>query len=390
MRSKRVQYVGGVPRSSEAEPTMVSSPRKGGGGVSIYFAILVFYATAGRHLLPSRLAEIPSSSPLLPERRRQQQQRRTGGAKERIPGEKRLDGMEAIIVDYEIGGGRDNDFLVHFDDILSRDHHRASNRDDASAMGEHHFAALVLGEDRAGTTRVYCRRSQMKSLSRGKYFVQMLRRGLERYPTRPMAHAIPILVKHDDSNGCYPATRSDKYGFPRLTWSMPANTTIDTPPSPRHGGEAPPPSSSSSSSTWCSAIGMPSYKIWKDVNQDNNDGVSSIFRMNNINALHRWSEKIPKAVWRGSTTCNKGIYGHLRLWDIPRSRLVESSLERPDLIDAGFHKLVGKYAGVASSSNARTRTLLKEPVPLNDMMKYKGKHRVQVIREWYDLFCNSA
>lgn len=329
---------------------MASSPRKGG-GISIYFTLLVFCATAGRYLL-FRLAEIPSSP--LPERR---QQRRTSSAKKRISGEKRLNGMEAIIDD-EIGG-RDNDFLVHFDDILSRDH-RVSNR---NASAGHHFAALVLREDRDGTTRVYCRRGQMKSLSRGKCFVQMLRRGLKEYPTRPMAHAIPILIKHDDSNGCYPATRSDKYGFPRLTWSMPANVAIDTPPSPEHG-EAP-----SSSSTWCAAIGMPSYKIWKDVNHDN-DGVS-MFRMNNINALYQWSEKIPKAVWRGSTTCNRGMYGHLPLWDIPRSRLVKSSLERPDLIDAGFHKLVGKYAGVASRNAART--LLKEPIPLNDMMKYKGK-----------------
>ncbi len=329
---------------------MASSPRKGG-GISIYFTLLVFCATAGRYLL-FRIAKIPSS-PLL-ERRQQQ---RTSSAKKRISGEKRLNGMEAIIDD-EIGG-RDNDFLVHFDDILSRDHH-VSNR---NASAGHHFAALVLREDRDGTTRVYCRRGQMKSLSRGKYFVQMLRRGLEQYPTRPMAHAIPILVKHDDSNGCYPATRRDKYGFPRLTWSMPANVTIDTPPSPEHW-EAP-----SSSSTWCSAIGMPSYKIWKDVNHD--DDGASMFRMNNINALYQWSEKIPKAVWRGSTTCNRGMYGHLPLWDIPRSRLVKSSLERPDLIDAGFHKLVGKYAGVASRNAART--LLKEPIPLNDMMKYKGK-----------------
>lgn len=340
---------------------MASSPRKrGGGGISICLTLLVFCATAGRYLPLLRLAEIPPSP--LPEGRRRQQRTSVAVAKNLISGEKRLSGMEAIIDD-DGNGGRDNEFLVHFDDIILSGDHRVSNHD---ASAGHHFAALVLREDRAGTTRVYCRRGQMKSLSRGKYFVQMLRRGLEQYPTRPMAHAIPILVKHDDSNGCYPATRCDKYGFPRLTWSIPAaNVTIDTPPSPEHG-DAP----SSSSSTWCSAIGMPSYKIWKDVNQDN-DGVSSMFRMNNINALYQWSEKIPKAVWRGSTTCNKGMYGLLPLWDIPRSRLVRSSLERPDLIDAGFHKLVGKYAGVASRNAART--LLKEPIPLNDMMKYKGK-----------------
>jgi hypothetical protein len=315
------------------------SPRKGG-GISTYVSLIVLYATAGRHLL-FRLPRIPS---LLLETR----QRTSTG---RTLNEKRL--VDEPMIDDEHGR---NDFIVHFDDILS------GNQESNNHTSAEHFAALILKADRAGP-RVYCRRSQMKFLSRGKYFVQMLRQGLKlkQYPTRPIANAIPILIKHDDSNGCYPVTHSDKYGFPRLSWSIPASMAIDTPKSSQE--EDP-----SSSSTWCDAISMPSYKVWKDVNQ-NKEGIPSS-RMNTTDTLYPWSEKIPKAVWRGSTTCNNGMYGHLPLSEIPRSRLVKSSLERPDLIDAGFHKLVGKYAKVA------LRSILKEPIPLSEMMKYKGKSRV--------------
>jgi len=315
------------------------SPRKGG-GISTYVSLIVLYATAGRHLL-FRLPRIPS---LLLETR----QRTSTG---RTLNEKRL--VDEPMIDDEHGR---NDFIVHFDDIIS------GNQESNNHTSAEHFAALILKADRAGP-RVYCRRSQMKFLSRGKYFVQMLRQGLKlkQYPTRPIANAIPILIKHDDSNGCYPVTHSDKYGFPRLSWSIPASMAIDTPKSSQE--EDP-----SSSSTWCDAISMPSYKMWKDVNQ-NKEGIPSS-RMNTTDTLYPWSEKIPKAVWRGSTTCNNGMYGHLPFHLIPRSRLVKSSLERPDLIDAGFHKLVGKYAKVA------LRSILKEPIPLSEMMKYKGKSRV--------------
>ena len=83
------------------------------------------------------------------------------------------------------------------------------------------------------------------------------------------------------------------------------------------------------------------------------------------------------AVWRGSTTCNKAMYGHLPLVDMPRSKVVQLSLVRPDLIDAAFHKLVGKYnvpiANNSSSSSIANVVILKEPIPLYEMMRYKGE-----------------
>ncbi|KAL7444350.1 hypothetical protein ACHAXH_006241 [Discostella pseudostelligera] len=192
----------------------------------------------------------------------------------------------------------------------------------------------------------------MKALSRGKYFVQMLRQGLMQNPIRtpdgtPWIDGIPILIKHDDSNGCYPATHSDNYGFPRLTWSVPADITGPT--------------------SWCSAIGMPSYKIWRDLKNDTHKFLSSTMDNDNVTP---WNAKLSKAVWRGSTTYNNGMYGHLPFLELPRSRLVKSSMERPDLIDAGFHKLVGKFDKLQIDDTIGE--MMKEVVPMKEMMRYKA------------------
>lgn len=234
--------------------------------------------------------------------------------------------------------GRSHDFTSKFIETL------LSNRNSAN-----NFSALFLKGD-----KVYCRKSQVKDLSRGKYFVQMLRRGLMQYPNQTTLvdettseYSFPILIKHDDSNGCYPASNSDKYGFPRLTWSIPANVT----------GQL-----AFSSPAWCSAVGMPSYKMWRDLKNDAHK---------NFNDAYPWNAKIPKAVWRGSTTANNGLYGHLPLLETPRSRLVRFSLERPDLIDAGFHKLVGKYENASVEYNVGS--MMKDVLPFKQMMSYKGK-----------------
>ncbi|KAL7549716.1 hypothetical protein ACHAWF_012980 [Thalassiosira exigua] len=224
--------------------------------------------------------------------------------------------------------GKGNDFFHHIEDALA-------NEPTSGASSGDKFAALVVRGD-----RLYCRKSSMKSFwsrSRGRYFVQMLRHGLmQRNPqTEPgIISSYPILLKLDDSNGCNSAENRDNYSFPRLTWSIPANET----------------------SNWCAAIGMPSYKIWRDAKKK-----GKIAQTDN-GANFPWSTKLSKAVWRGSTTADKRMYGYLPLEDIPRSKLVRSSLERPDLIDAGFHKFVGKYEAIldidGNNWSARFHTLL--------------------------------
>lgn len=239
-------------------------------------------------------------------------------------------------IDDDIGRRR-NAFLDQFENTLTNNPFALSVNSSSS------FAALIL---KGG--KIYCRKSQMTALSRSRYFVQMLTEGLEQYDPQYEAsyidNNVPILIKHDDSNGCYPATRTDKYNFPRLTWSIPYDDS------------------------WCLAVGMPSYKMWMDLNHKSKRTQNA--QTDNNDILYPWNAKNSKAVWRGSTTCNKGLYGNLPLQDIPRSKLVKSSMEKPDLIDAGFHKLVGKYKNM--DMNERSR-MLKDAIPLDEMMKYKGE-----------------
>lgn len=201
------------------------------------------------------------------------------------------------------------------------------------------FAIVVLSEG-----KVFCRQSQTKALSRARYFVQMLQHGLARYQNEKLRNNLPIIIKHDDSSGCYPQTMFDKYSFPRLTWSVPAGNR-----------------------SWCQAIGMPSYKVWREAKKGGGRD-RKILEMARNEIQYPWPSKIPKAVWRGSATYNRALFGNLPLTETPRAKLVRESLEAIDLIDAGFHK----HAGNSSTTNL-DEGMLKSALPLNKMMNYKGK-----------------
>lgn len=336
---------------------VTSTHRNKGGGLPIYLFLLYLYATIGRQSLPFYVTTIPAT--LL--RSSTQVQVRTN-TEHRTRNERSLVVNDERMVDAADKERMRNNFLIHFANTLSSNKQSTSN-----------FAALILRNDKDGRPRVYCRKSHVQSLARSKYYVQMLQQGLDVMHKKTSQTIIPllinfntifipILIKHDDSNGCYPHTQTDKYGFPRLTWSIPASLT---------------------SSSWCSAIGMPSYKVWKDIMQqqrtnkvkDSNNLLQNV--KNNTAILYPWKTKLPMAVWRGSTTCNKAIYGHLPLELIPRSKVAQLSIDRPDLIDAAFHKLVGKYnvpiANNKSSSSNVANVILKESIPLNEMMRYKGE-----------------
>jgi hypothetical protein len=204
------------------------------------------------------------------------------------------------------------------------------------------FAAILLKQG-----KIYCRSSQKEHLSRGRHFVQMLQRGLLDQQGGVTADSLnfdlPILLKHDDSSGCQPATLTDAYQFPRLTWAVPVNNTADQ---------------------WCNVVGAPSYKAWKTVKHK--VSWETTFRRNE--KLYPWSNKQKKAVWRGSTTSNKGMYGQLELLETPRGILVQNGFNN-SMMDVGFHKIVGKYERERTPIN---HNLLKDPIPLEKMMKYKA------------------
>lgn len=222
-------------------------------------------------------------------------------------------------------------FVSKFEEIITS---KADNNQTAK------FAAIVLMQG-----KVYCRASQKEHLSRGRYFVQMLQRGLLDEQAQASAsylkYDLPILLKHDDSSGCHPATRTDAYRFPRLTWAVPVNNT---------------------SNEWCNVVGVPSYKAWKSLKQRRT--WETVFKRNE--KLYPWSKKVKKAVWRGSTTSNKGMYGQLELLETPRGMLVKNGVNN-SLLDVGFHKVVGKYENTPIDPN-----LLKDPIPLEKMMNNKA------------------
>ncbi len=225
----------------------------------------------------------------------------------------------------------DGSFVSKFEEIIS-------SQVDKNQTAK--FAAIVLKQG-----KVYCRDSQKEHLSRGRYFVQMLQRGLleekEQASASYLKYDLPILLKHDDSSGCHPATRTDAYQFPRLTWAVPVNNT---------------------SNEWCNVVGAPSYKAWKSLKQRKT--WDTVFRRND--KLYPWSNKVRKAVWRGSTTSNKGMYGQLELLDTPRGMLVKNGVNG-SLLDVGFHKIIGKYENTPIDPN-----LLKDPIPLEKMMNHKA------------------
>ena len=60
------------------------------------------------------------------------------------------------------------------------------------------------------------------------------------------------------------------------------------------------------------------------------------------------------------------MHGHLELLQTPRGKLVNSGINN-SLMDVGFHKFVGKYKHAPIDHN-----LLKDPIPLEKMMKHKA------------------
>lgn len=349
-----------------APPPSASLPRKGSGAKGVLFTVLLMYTIALIEMghftklsmsYSTTMTTISSSSSI---------------QLKKIDNSPKLRRVLSESL-YRINSNITNDFIRQFKDTLYNNNTNNTTKDTSS---KNNFAALILKDN-----KVYCRQSQIQTFSRARYFVQMIREGLDR---KQLQHnddinkgiLLPILIKHDDSNGCYPKTLHDKYNYPRLTWSIPADTIATSSNT----------SFNDNTRSWCQAIGMPSYKMWKDVKKNNQ--ISK-------HKKYPWDSKINKAIWRGSTTANKAMYGHLPLNEIPRSKLVQLSLLTVDiddgnrsLIDAGYHKVVGKYHldkgsrkrnskddGQVndSSSGGIDGRMLKEAIPLEEMSKYKGK-----------------
>mmetsp|Transcript_4253 Transcript_4253/g.6342 ORF Transcript_4253/g.6342 Transcript_4253/m.6342 type:complete len:502 (+) Transcript_4253:55-1560(+) len=206
--------------------------------------------------------------------------------------------------------------------------------------------------------KLLCRRRHKHKLSwfRARKFIQMIRMGLiQQKPNSPFSSnstsniegGLPILLTEGDDLYCNVVTKQDHIPFPRLSWSIVA---------PKHGN-------------WCQSIGIPSYSTWLFYHrnfQQQSDWVSK-FQQND--KQYPWSNKSNNAVWRGSTTYDGYQYNQLPLNETPRGQLVKKSMEHPELIDAGFTRLIQKFE---NDKKAERETSVSKGMSMSDMMKYKA------------------
>lgn len=234
-----------------------------------------------------------------------------------------------------------NEFVSTFRDVMHR-----------PVFGFEDPVPLVLHNGKLLCRSVHKQQIQnMRVLS----FLDMVSRGLERdyyQSTLPLYDdaGVPILLMNGDGMGCNVATRTDAMSFPRLSWSVPA---------PKHGDD------------WCHSIGMVSYETWNAFHKRHTKHFTWDDTFANDEIRYPWNSKINKVVWRGTTTHEQTQFGNSDFADIPRAKLVAASMDNPDVIDAGFTKIIQKFEREKDEIEKHTR--MGEFIPFVQQMKYKGE-----------------
>ena len=213
--------------------------------------------------------------------------------------------------------------------------------------------------------QLLCRASHKQQIMNMRVlsFLQMVSRGLElNYYHSALSLedvGVPILLMNGDGMGCNVATHMDKFSFPRLSWSIPAH---------KHGDD------------WCNSIGMVSYETWNAFHKTHDKHHTWDTTFANDEKRYPWDKKINKVVWRGTSTHEQTQYGDAEFVDIPRAKLVQASIDHPDVIDAGFTAIIQKFEKDRDDLSKQTR--MGDYIPFVKQMKYKG--------EFFDsLLCSS-
>ena len=184
-------------------------------------------------------------------------------------------------------------------------------------------------------------------------FLEMASRGLELnyyQATLPLSDVgLPILLMNGDGMGCNVATHTDNMPFPRLSWAIPA---------PKHGDD------------WCHSVGMVSYETWNAFHKTHDKHFTWDDTFANDEKRYPWDKKIHKVVWRGTTTHEQTQFGDAEFSDIPRAKLVQASIDNPDIIDAGFTAIIQKFEKDKDELTKQTR--MADYIKFVDQMKYKG------------------
>lgn len=236
-----------------------------------------------------------------------------------------------------------NDFINRFHDALE------SDGLNGTAFVPPCFPFIIRSE------KLLCRRvhrDKMRANIRIEAVADMIRAVLHTYPRESLAHQVkggfPLLLFDGDKNGCEISKRQEDFNFPRLSWSYPSS---------KHG------------SGWCNAIPVPTYTSWKTFHKAHKNHSSWDSTFASQSEQYPWSSKINKAVWRGSTTYDRRFYG-MGLDETPRGQLVQTSMEHPDLIDAGFVKLNQQYS--SQKNELVNQTIIADHMRFDHQMKYKA------------------
>lgn len=254
-------------------------------------------------------------------------------------------------------------------------------------LGDSPFIPLLYEND-----KLLCRRKHKVQLSRyrTRYFAHMVRTGLAMaskakkqsppphnndsnynnnntsfHTTPTYENGLPILVIDWDENGCNIQSRIDNYVFPRLTWS-------DL--SPKHATTTITSTTQTTNTTnhhhhrySCNTISIPSYETYKYYHRSHHTP-HDWERTFAANAHHYpWQSKLPKAVWRGSTTYEGSQFTNTKLEDTPRGQLVLIGKDHEDIMDVGFHKILQQYAN--------DKVELAKQFPMKSRMSPKGYMR---------------
>lgn len=186
-------------------------------------------------------------------------------------------------------------------------------------------------------------------------FLEMVSRGIELnyyQSTLPLDNVgLPILLLNGDGMGCNIATHTDNMPFPRLSWAIPA---------PKHLQDE----------DWCNSVGMVSYETWNAFHKRHDKHFTWDDTFANDEKRFPWDKKIPKVVWRGTTTHEQTQYRDAEFSDIPRAKLVQASIENPEIIDAGFTAIIQKFEKDKEKLAKQTR--VADYIKFVDQMKYKG------------------
>ena len=159
---------------------------------------------------------------------------------------------------------------------------------------------------------------------------------------------LPIIAKWGDGCGC--TNKNKDYRFlPKLTWSFPIP--------PIEG---------------CNTLGVPGYRAWQTSLPMKSEAHWDLAFQRN-DEKYPWSKKKKKALWRGGTTGRakliEGKKGEYDFFSLPRTMLVQKSIENPHIIDAAFHKMTQHFA---KRKDLEKMTRIAPGVPMEEFMKYRA------------------